>query len=329
MAKVFFAIFWTVVVVNANQIIGLTPLSNINNGTGVVLSNGKSRVIIKNESFTKNTMYNGDTVIGHPKSPVMKINTTSFTIRHGISDFFDIRFIIPYIDKQKSFTNPNNQNRVTLKNKGLGDISAISRYKLTDQKKGDPFSFMVGAGIKFPTASTGKKFTDLNIPSGGGGALPLGYRDPEDIMDMQLGTGSADPLFEIGITKFLENSRWDIYAIHKFSQTGDHNFRFGDITKCGLGYSSAIDNNFFWQIEYNYHIVGKNIYAGTVENQTGGEFGYITPGIQYKVNKKIDLSFAYVKTVQRNNNYGTSRYEGVLGGISEDDRLIFRLGYNF
>ena len=331
MKKVILSMLLITVILMADKIKkdSLIPLSNLNNSTGVVFPNNKLRLIIKNESFTKDTMYNGSNQISHPKNSIVKMNITKFVVRYGLSKNFDIRFIIPYNNKEKSFTNPGNGNRIKLENRGFGDITIISRYRLMNQKKGDPFFFMIGAGVKLPTADTNKRFTDINIPAGGGGALPLGYRDPKDIMTMQLGTGSTDPIVEMGFTKFLQNSRIDTHIIHKFSQTGDHDYRFGDITKCGVGYAHVITSKLYWQLEYNYHIIGKNIYRGTTENQSGGEFGYITPGFHYKINKKLDFSLAYVKMVQRDNNYGSSKYEGNLGGLSEDNRMIFRLGYNF
>ena len=331
MKKILFITLFTTLVLMANQTKenNLLPLSNVNNSTGVVFPKDKLRLIIKNETFIKDTMYNGSTQITHLKSPMVKIDITKFIIRYGLSKKFDIRFIIPYNNKEKSFTNPGNGNRVILKNKGLGDIAAIVRYKLMNQKKGDPFFFMIGAGVKFATGDTSKRFIDTNIPAGGGGALPAGYRDAKDTMDMQLGSGSTDPIIEMGLTKLLPNSRIDVHFAHKFPYMGDHNYKFGDLTKYGIGYSYAVTSKLDLQLEYNEQIIGKNNYDGTVENQSGGEFSYITPGFHYKINKKIDFSFAYVKMVKRDNNYGLSKYEGTLGGLSEDDRLIFRLGYNF
>ncbi len=327
---VFYGLFITTITI-ANQIPkgSITPLSNINTGTGVVFPANKLRLIIKYESFSKDTMYNGDTQITHLKNPIVKRDITNFIIRYGLSKKLDIRFIIPYNNKEKSFTNPFNKNRITLKNKGLGDMAIISRYRLMNQKKDDPFFFMIGAGIKLPTGDTNKKFTNINIPGATAGALPVGYRDAKDSMDMQLGSGSTDPIIELGITKFLLNSRVDAHVIRKFSQTGTHDYRFGDMTKFGIGYAYVTTPKLYLQLEYNYRKIGKNIYRGTVENQSGGEFNYLTPGIHYKINKKLDLSFAYVKMIKRDNNYGTSKYEGTLGGLSEDDRMIFRLGYNF
>ena len=70
---VYYGLFIATITI-ANQIpkSNITPLSNINTSTGIVFPANKFRLIIKHESFSKDTMYNGDTQITNPKSPMVK-----------------------------------------------------------------------------------------------------------------------------------------------------------------------------------------------------------------------------------------------------------------
>ena len=289
------------------------PKMNIGGFAGVVNPKGKTRIIIKNINFEKDTMYNGNDKINDPKNRDVKVNKTVIGIKSGIGHNLELIFRIPFVNKKLSQT--VKKKSFDMKNSGIGDIVFLTRYSLANQKKGD-FAFMeIGAGIKLPTGSTDKSFN-----------TPMGIKKPNQTQPLQNGSGSYDYLVDFGITKFIKNSRIDFNTNYIYTTKGDNEYEFGNQFKFNIGYLRSLNHIFSWQIELDGIHLDKDEKNGKKVNTTGGNFLYITPGIQFQVTKKFDISFGYQKLIIRDNNYDSSIK---MGGLSEDYRVLIRFGYNF
>lgn len=294
----------------ANQ--NIVPLATINGNTGNVAPNGFFKMGIMNESCSKDNAYNGDTEVSDNKNRGMKTNVTKLKAKYGLGNGFEIRAIMTYKDKEFNSIHPVTKQSFINKNSGIGDSIVMGKYEILNQKKGDSLFLSVGAGLKLPTGDTSKTFI---TPSGA-----------NKFQVMQLGSGSTDYLAEVALTKLFTNSRIDAHIIHTKTTKGDNNYQFGDSLKWNIGYSYAITPKFDLQLELNGKNCGKHKNNGIDVDSTGGNFIYAIPGVHYKINKKYDFSVAYSYMVQRDNNFDSVNS---VGGLSEDNRVIFRLGIKF
>ena len=310
--------FCTLSAAEMSSKMGNIPLGNVAGSTGNVFPKGKSRLVLKHMSLSKDGAYNGDDEVNDIKKREMNIQMTHLLYRYGLGNGFDIRAAVNYVQKKQTQTIPMGPMAgisFDLKNSGMGDSKVVVRYELLNQKKGAPLFLAVGAGIKLPTGSTNKSFN-----------TPLGEKQPNETQPMQLGSGSFDYIAEIGATKLLPNSRIDAHMIYVLTTEGKNDYEFGDKFKWNLGYSYAINKYFDVQLELDGMHLAKNRYQGNSVDYSGGNFIYVTPGIHIIPNKKFDLSLGYMHMVYRDNNYDSSTN---TAGLSEDYRFVLRAGYNF
>lgn len=294
---------------------GITPMGSVLGSNGMVFSKEKARVVIKSIYFKKDTAYDGNDEVADASSRKLKTSINNLILRYGLGDNFDIRAVIPYTYKHMKQTYPKGAKKgqeLTLKNSGIGDAKVFVRYQVFNQKKGDPAFLAIGLGLKAPTGDTSKSFTTI--------------KGEQKTPTMQLGSGSWDFVGEIGMTKIFPNSRIDIYTSYTLKNEGSYDYEYGDQINWNIGYSYALNPYFDIQCAFNGLYMQKNKSSGTTVDNTGGNFIYLTPGIHIRPSKKYDISFAYAHMIYRDNNYDV---ESASGGLSEDNRLVLRLGYNF
>ncbi|MEA1914329.1 MAG: transporter [Campylobacterota bacterium] len=290
----------------------IIPLANINGNVGNGLKEGILKIALSHESCTKDSAYHGSNKVIDPKQRIMDVNINKLKLRYGLGNGFDVRAIFTHKDKTFTYLHPMSSARYKNTNKGLGDTLVIGRYEILNQKKGDSVFLSVGAGVKLPTGSTSKTF---NSPAGDT-KFPI----------MQLGSGSTDYLAEVGISRFLPNSRIDAHMIYTQTTKGDNNYQFGDKLKWNIGYSYAINNALDVQLELDGSHCKKHKSSGIEVDSTGGTFTYITPGIHYKINKQYNIGAGYAYLLKRDNNFDTASN---TGGLSETGKLIFQLVMTF
>jgi len=290
-----------------------TPKKNICGNSGVVFPKDKLRMVVKYGSLTKDTAYNGNDKVNDSKKRILKFKQTMFAAKGGLGNKFEYIALIPYVSKTLNQTAGGKNFDMT--NSGLADISLITRYSLSNQKKGDFAFTSVGFGIKLPTGSTNKTFY-----------TPKGIKNPNQTQTLQLGSGSYDYIGELGFTKFIKTSRVDASINYTHTTNGDNDYRFGNRIKWNIGYLNSINDILSVQLELDGIYLKKNRYKNKYVDSSGGKFICITPGFQIQLNKNIDLSIGYSKMIKRDNNYDSANK---IGGLSEDHRLLVRLGYIF
>ncbi len=288
------------------------PLANINGSTGMVFPKDTLKMVLITDSFTKNKAYDGSIEVNDNKNRSSRVDVVKYKIRYGFGNNFDMTLVVPYVNKKSYSINPITQKKYNYLNSGIGDSFIFTRYQLLNQKKGDSIFSSVGFIIKLPTGDTSKEF---DTPQG-----------DKKIATMQLGTGSTDFLVMLGVSKLLSNSRIDSSVLYHYTTKGDNNYEFGDKIQWNIGYSYAVTSKFDLQLELNGRHFKKDIEDSIILDYTGGNFYYVTPGIHYKITKGINISAGYAYIVKRDNNYDSKTK---IGGLSEDSRFTFRLGYSF
>jgi len=288
------------------------PLGNINGSTGNVFKDGMFRIALKNINFEADTAYNGGDEVPDLRKRKMKANMTQIVARYGLGSNFDIRMVVPIKSRKLEMTNPLSGKTNELESSGVGDIAIVGRYGIMNQMKGDPLFLSIGAGVKLATGSTDEKFQ-----------TPMGMKI---VPGLQNGSGSTDYMFELGASKILPNSRLDTHIVYKLNGEGDNNYEFGDTVQWNIGYSYAMSRSFDLQLEFNGIYKGKNKDKGVEVGSSGGNTIYVTPGFHYRVNKQFDISIGYAIPVWRDINYDPATK---TGGLSENGRIIARVGYTF
>ncbi len=302
---------------NSPKCAGLVNMSN-----GLVLPAGKYSLSLKHVFVHKDNLYDGqEKKTGNYNGKYERTDhITTLTAKAGLFDNFEARVQVPWYNreqKQKSGNPPS--HFATVHNEGLGDIIAMGRYALLNQRLGDPFSLAVGAGLSIPTGDTDKR-----SPQGGAGSHP--YMGP----NFQLGTGTWDPKFELGATKILGRSRFDFHTMYTISGDGPHGSRAGNVFKYDFGYGYALNKYFDVELEVNGidHESCRHDHASTLN--TGGHFVFITPGVHWKITESSRLALGVPINVYRNMRGETRTPDRASQyGLYEDYRIVTSLSFQF
>ena len=297
--------------------IGLVNMSN-----GMVLPVGKIAASIKYRYVHKDSLYDGgDEMGGNYGGKYDRVNhSVQFSAKAGLFDGFEARVMIPFWDKEfkrKAGNPPVHMDTSTLS--GIGDMVLMGRYALMRQKNGDWLNLAVGAGLKMPTGDADAK----NDPPFSAAHTYLGP-------GAQLGTGSWDPKFELGATKFIGPSRLDAHFMYTLSGEGSHGSRKGDQFKYDFGYGYALNKYFDVELELNGVVQKKHTYDGAEVGATGGHTIFLTPGVHWKISDNSHLSLGVPIVVYRDlNGYSAVPDRNSRYGLGEDYQIVTRIGFCF
>jgi len=297
--------------------VGLINMSN-----GMVLPKGKIVASIKYRYVHKDKLYEGsDEKNGNYGGKYDRVNqAVQLTAKAGLFENFEARIMVPFWDKvvkRKAGNPPASVGKDSVS--GLGDVVVMGRYALMSQRKGDWINLAFGAGLKLPTGDAdhknGPPFSNAHKYVGPGG---------------QLGTGSWDPKFELGATKFVGRSRFDTHFMLTIPGDGAHGSRKGNQFKYNLGYGYALNKYFDVELELNGVEQKQHTYDHELARSTGGHTIYVTPGIHWKMAEKCHLSLGVPVVVYRNlNGYSASPDRNSRYGLGEDYQVVTRLAFSF
>ena len=297
--------------------IGLVNMSN-----GMVLPKGKIAASLKYIYVHKNSLYDGgDEKNGSYNGKYDRVNQcVQVAAKAGLFDRFEARIMVPFWDKEfkrNAGNPPAHADTSTLS--GLGDIVLMGRYAVLRQKDGDWLNLAVGAGMKLPTGDADAK---NEMPF----AAAHTYLGP----GAQLGTGSWDPKFELGMTKFFGRSRLDAHFMLTLPGDADHDSRKGNQFKYNFGYGYALNKYFDLELELNGVDQQKHRYDGAEVNATGGHTIFLTPGIHWKITGNSHLSLGVPVVIYRDlNGYSAVPERNSRYGLGEDYQIVTRLGFSF
>ncbi|RWU06756.1 transporter [Pseudodesulfovibrio sp. S3] len=297
--------------------IGLVNMSN-----GMVLPKGKVTASVKYRYVHKDSLYDGSKEKhGDYGGKYDRVNQSlQFTAKVGLFENFEARIMVPFWDKQVkrkpgNLAKPWDTDTVS----GLGDVVVMGRYALMTQRSGDWMNLALGAGLKLPTG-------DADHENGWPYSIAHKYIGPGG----QLGTGSWDPKFEVGATKFFGRSRVDAHMMYTVSGQGAHDSRKGNQFKYDLGYGYALNKYFDVELELNGVDQQRHWYDGTAAESTGGHTIYITPGVHWKMTESSHFSVGVPVVVYRYlNGYSATPERNSRFGLGEDFQVVTRIGFSF
>ncbi|MBG0789199.1 MAG: transporter [Desulfovibrionaceae bacterium] len=297
--------------------IGLVNMSN-----GMVLPAGKIAASLKYVYVHKDSLYDGgEEKNGSYNGKYDRVNQcVQVSAKAGLFDRFEARVMVPFWDKEFKRKAGNPPTHAYTSNlSGLGDIVLMGRYAVLRQKDGDWLNLALGAGLKLPTGDSDAK----NKPPFSNAHTYLGP-------GAQLGTGSWDPKFELGMTKMIGRSRLDAHFMYTLPGEGDYGSRKGTQFKYNFGYGYALNKYFDLELELNGVDQQKHRYDGDIVNATGGHTIYLTPGVHWKITDSSHLSLGVPVVVYRDlNGYSATPERNSRYGLGEDYQIVTRLGFSF
>lgn len=193
------------------------------------------------------------------------------TLVYGWSERFSTILTIPFISKELDLTSSG--NRISRKDSGIGDVEVLGKYRFyTRDYPAATSRFSLLAGTDLPTGQSGDADSRGKLPR-----------------DLQLGSGSADPLIGAAYTWQSLDNEWDASMTYQFKTTANK-FEFGDVLNYTVAYQQRIwpvqlpERGLYTQwnivLEANGQWAQKVKDHGNRVDNTGGHLLFISPGLQ-------------------------------------------------
>jgi hypothetical protein len=284
----------------------LKPVGMVNSSNGGVYDKGEYGFVLKYIGADYDQSYEGGNSVSTstPGMTEKSFDQYQATLRAGLFENVDARVLIPLFNN-KDIERENGAGVVSSDDSsGLGDIKLLVRYSLMAQKKKDLFNLAIGAGLKAPTGDTDNEDSSGSTP---------GY--------LQTGSGSWDPIFEIGGHRVSGRhwvSSYLMYQMTTEGERGDSDYEAPDLLKFSLGYAYALSRYFDLQLEMDTEWRNRAELEGAKQEDTGGTIVYVTPGGHIKLTPKVHFDLGVAVPVYRDLN-GTQ--------LSEDYRVIGKLAF--
>lgn len=334
---------------------GVGSASPINTESGVPLPENKWAVGIRNEYITFDQYSDNELRHLREQNPeadlhsVDTLNQVSIGVAYGITDNFSVGVRLPIVmrnnirepehdhgfnetahgnihteadehetEHEDDHDDQHNEgiapiNIVTLGDvAGVGDALFFGQYRFL-QYEGSNLSALFG--VKTPTGATDRK-------SDQGTLLEA---------EFQPGSGSWDGLMGFAFTQELEDFNFDSNILYTVVTKGTQDTNLGDIFDYNFALSYRLfgkEGNSYMPPDYVFELIGevngewreKENRAGVIDNNSGGNIVYLSPGFRLSVKKTANLAFSFGIPVVR----------GVNGDqVKPDYRIISSINVNF
>jgi len=206
-----------------------------------------------------------------PRDRKLEVFAMPQTLVYGFTEKASVILTIPFLSKELDATTDG--IRASRGDAGLGDLLLLSKYRVYARDYPQATSrFSIVAGTDLPTGQSGDADARGKLPR-----------------DLQLGSGSADPLVGSAYTWQSLDDEWDASLTYTFNTTANK-FEFGDVLTYTVAYQRRIwpvrlparglyaqwnlvlEANGQWEQKAKDH-------ARRIDN-TGGHLLFLSPGIQ-------------------------------------------------
>jgi hypothetical protein len=201
----------------------------------------------------------------------------------GVTDAFTIALTFPYLQRSHLRAGAVGAVEILGTSQGVGDLTFLGEYRVLGTASSHWQAAML-AGVKTPTGATHE--IDRN-----------GVRFETE---HQPGTGSWDPLFGIAVTRHSDHVSIDASVLYQLSGHGAQDTTLGDRAQ----YNVSISHRFggggehhhddeaaathhhheaAWDLilEANGEWEGRQHVGGVVEQESGGNVIYLSPGVRF------------------------------------------------
>jgi len=193
------------------------------------------------------------------------------TLVYGFTEKISAVLTIPFLSKELDSTADG--ARISRGDAGLGDLLLLGKYRLYAKDYPTAASrFSIVAGTDLPTGQSGDADAKGKLPR-----------------DLQLGSGSADPLVGGACTWQSLDDEWDTSLTYTFNTTANK-FEFGDVLTYTVGYQRRV-----WPIrlperglyaQWNVVLEANGQWEQRAQDHsrridnTGGHLLFLSPGVQ-------------------------------------------------
>jgi hypothetical protein len=201
----------------------------------------------------------------------------------GISDDFTIALSLPYLQRSHLRAGAVGAVDILGTSQGVGDLTFLGEYRILGTGS-DRWQAAILAGLKAPTGATHE--IDRN-----------GVRFETE---HQPGTGSWDPLFGVAVTRRSDHFSIDASVLYQLSGQGAQDTTLGDRAQYNVSISHRIGggdehhhddeaaaphhhHEAAWDLilEANGEWEGRQRVGGAVEEASGGNVIYLSPGVRF------------------------------------------------
>jgi len=193
------------------------------------------------------------------------------TVVYGFTEKTSMSLTIPFLNKELDATTDG--IRTSRGDAGLGDLLLLGKYRLYTRDYPTATSrFSVVAGTDLPTGQSGDADARGKLPR-----------------DLQLGSGSTDPVVGTAYTWQSLDDEWDASLTYTFNTTANK-FAFGDVLTYTVAYQRRVwpftlperglyaqwnvvlETNGQWEQQAKNH--------GSRVDNSGGHLLFLSPGVQ-------------------------------------------------
>jgi hypothetical protein len=177
----------------------------------------------------------------------------------------------------------------TSKTSAIGDIKVLARYQGFSEER----NVGLQLGLKLATGGYKQNFT--------GGAIAGDSLD----RGLQAGTGTTDLL--LGVFRFSslsQNLDYFYQAMAQVPLNSKDGYKPGSSLNLNLGFRYLESEKFTPQIQINARVSNKDSGNNATPDDSGGKTIYLSPGMTFHINKKLNLyTFLQLPVYQNLNGY--------------------------
>jgi len=193
------------------------------------------------------------------------------TVVYGFTEKTSMILTIPFLSKE--LESPTDGIRTSRGDTGVGDLLLLGKYRVyTRDYPAATSRFSVVAGTDLPIGQSGDADARGKLPR-----------------DLQLGSGSADPIVGAAYTWQSLDDEWDVSLTYQFNTTANK-FEFGDVLTYTVAYQRRV-----WPIglperglyaQWNVVLEANGQWEQQVQDHsrridnTGGHLLFLSPGVQ-------------------------------------------------
>jgi hypothetical protein len=206
-----------------------------------------------------------------PQDRKLEVFAMPQTLVYGLTEKTSMILTVPFLSKELDSTKGG--TRTSRGDAGLGDLLLLGKHRLyTKDYPSATSRFSLVAGTDLPTGQSGDADARGKLPR-----------------DLQLGSGSADPLVGGAYTWQSLDDEWDVSLTYQFNTTANK-FEFGDVLTYTVGYQRRVwpirlperglyaqwnlvlEANGQWEQQAKSH--------GSRVDNSGGHLLFLSPGLQ-------------------------------------------------
>jgi thiol-disulfide isomerase/thioredoxin len=239
----------------------------------------------------------GTKAAANPKNEQTMVRTSFLTLDYQVTPRLSVAALVPL----KQVTAPKDirpQERVMRSFNGLGDVIVLGSYQLNAPEKPARPTFTAQFGMRFPTGKSQPEHTFSGSLS----------RDPV----LQVGHGTFDPLFGFSCAQPLgRNSLSADVLVRLTGGTNRFGVKFGPEVQGSVGLARALKvprafSSVFSgaQVSVRVHGIksGHDYDQGKIVQNTGGQWLYLLPGINFQTKGRLSYFFQFQLPVYQNVN---------------------------